>query len=345
MGGTYDAADLLPMMARTVAQGVGARRVAVWLRIGGNLVEEASWPLRTGDEAAAPVPASKELSDIEGDLVVPVSHHGELLGAIAVAKPPAEPITPTEKTLLDDVSAQAGLVLSNVRLVEDLRSSRQRLVSAQDQERRRLERNLHDGAQQSLVSVALMLRMLRGRIDAEDAVRAAIDQASQQLGQAIDELRELARGIHPAILTDRGLGPALSALVERSPVPVVLRYDLEERPSGPVEGSLYFVVAEALTNVAKYARASQVTITVARTVDSVVLDVIDDGVGGADHRRGSGLSGLADRVAAVDGTLEIHSPPGGGTRLTCRIPVGPVRRQPDDTADGTRPPAPVGLRH
>ena len=345
MGGTYDAADLLPMMSRTVAQGVGARSVAVWLRIGANLVEEARWPVGTEAEAAAPVIASGEVSDIEGDLVVPVRHHGELLGAIAVAKPPTEPITPTEEKLLDDVAAQAGLVLSNVRLVEDLRSSRHRLVSAQDEERRRLERNLHDGAQQSLVSVALMLRMLRGRIDAADAARAAIDQASQQLGQAIDELRELARGIHPAILTDRGLGPALSALVERSPVPVVLRYDLDERPSGPVEGSLYFVVAEALTNVAKYARASEVTITVTRAADSVVLDVIDDGVGGADHRRGSGLSGLADRIAAVDGTLEVKSPPGSGTRLTCRIPVRPVPRQPDDAPDGTRPPTAVGLSH
>ena len=346
MGGSYDAGALLPMMARTIAQGVGASHVDVWLGIGAGLVREASWP-PTVDERpttlAASVDTVDEMGTLEGDRVVAVRHHGELLGAITVLKPPTEPITPAEDKLLDDVAAQAGLVLRNVRLIEELRSSRQRLVSTQDEERRRLERNLHDGAQQSLVSVALMLRTVRPRFDAEsDTLGAALDQASEQLALAIDELRELARGIHPAILTDRGLGPAVESLAERSPVPVVLRYELEGRPDKTIEGALYFVVAEALTNVAKYAQASQVTVTVAGSSDTLMLDIVDDGVGGADRARGSGLRGLEDRVAVVDGTLEVHSPFGGGTRLACRIPIEPLGQQTDVTPDEFRPATPLG---
>ncbi len=332
MGGTYDAADLLPTMARTVAQGVGASQVDVWLRIRSRFVCEASWQPGDAGRTEGPPAAVDDMSGLKGDRVVPVRHHGELLGAITVVKALGNPITPVEDKLLDDVAAQAGLVLRNVRLIEDLRSSRQRLVSAQDDERRRLERNLHDGAQQSLVSVALMMRMMRARLGS-DAVQAAemLEEASQQLGLAIDELRELARGIHPAILTDRGLGPALKSLTERSPVPVVLHDNLEERLGGTVEATLYYVVAEALTNVAKYAEASEVTIAVGLSDDAVVLEVSDDGAGGADSSKGSGLRGLSDRVAAVDGTLEVHSPPGRGTRLSCRIPTGQTARRLENT--------------
>jgi signal transduction histidine kinase len=319
MGGTYAAADLVPMMARTVAQGVGARRVDVWLAVGPGLVREATWPL----EPAGRVPqaTADSIADLRGDRVVPVRHHGDLLGALTVVKPPGEPVTPVEDKLLDDVAAQAGLVLRNARLIDDLRSSRQRLVTTSDEERRRLERNLHDGAQQNLVSVALMLRAVRGRLGPDDAVGTALDLASQQLATAIEELRELARGIHPAILTDRGLAPALRSLAERSPVPVVVDYRLAARPPANIEGTLYFVAAEALANVAKYAYASEVTVRVTATDATVTLAVDDDGVGGADDTRGSGLRGLVDRVSVVDGTLHVCSPRGGGTHLTCTVPV------------------------
>ncbi len=275
--------------------------------------------------------------------MVPVRHHGDLLGAITVVKPTGEPVTPAEDSLLNDVAAQAGLVLRNERLIEELRSSRQRLVSTQDEERRRLERNLHDGAQQSLVAVALMVRMVRTRLGADDdTAGAALDRASEQLALAIDELRELARGIHPAILTDRGLGPAIGSLAERSPVEVVVDYQLDERPDEVVEATLYFVVAEALTNIAKYAHATHATVTVTRAADLLTVEVSDDGIGGADHTRGSGLRGLADRVAVADGSLDIHSPPGSGTRLTCTVPVAPAPHQFDVIPGDTYVPAPVG---
>src|SRR4051794_17298614 len=211
--------------------------------------------------------------------------------------------------------AQAGLVLRDVRLVEDLRRSRQRVVSSADEERRRLERNLHDGAQQSLVSVALLINTACARLGpgAAGSLGPALEQAAAQLRAAIEELRELARGIHPAILTERGLGAAISSLAERSPVPVNVDYRIEERPPAAVEATVYFVVAEALTNIAKYAHATEASVTVRQDGPLLRLEVADDGIGGADQSRGSGLRGLADRVAVVDGTLTVESPPGRGT--------------------------------
>jgi signal transduction histidine kinase len=336
MGSTYAASDLVPMMARTVAQGVGASRVEIWLAVGRGLVPEATWPKNPPGQA--PQAMVDTIDDLYGDRVVPVRHQGELLGALAVVKPGGEPVTPVEDKLLDDVAAQAGLVLRNARLIDDLRSSRQRLVTSSDEERRRLERNLHDGAQQNLVSVALMLRAVRSRLGPDDTVGTALDLASEHLATAIDELRELARGIHPAILTDRGLGPALRSLAERSPVPVVVDYRLSERPAANVEGTLYFVTAEALANVAKYAHASEVKVRVTSTDGTVTVTVDDDGVGGADDANGSGLRGLVDRVAVVDGSLHVSSPPGGGTHLTCTVPVVAAPTGPLDETETTLAP-------
>jgi signal transduction histidine kinase len=328
VGGSYGAGELLPTMARTVAEGVGAARTEVWLSSARGLVREAVWP----DEVAPDdvVVAGADPSRLAGDRVVEVRHQGELLGALSVSKAVGEQLTPAEEKLLDDVAAQAGLVLRNVRLIEDLRSSRQRLVTTADQERARLERNLHDGAQQSLVSVALMLSTARSRLGpTAQGLGTALEQATEQLRAAIDELRELARGIHPVILTERGLGPAIGSLAERSPVPVKVDYRLEqERLPAAVEASLYFVVAEALTNIAKYAHATQVTVTVSQVGRAVIVEVADDGIGGADESRGSGLRGLADRVAVVDGTLTVTSPPGRGTTLTCEVPVADANRAP-----------------
>jgi signal transduction histidine kinase len=208
--------------------------------------------------------------------------------------------------------------------LEELRASRARLLEAGDAERRRLERDLHDGAQSRLVGLALLLRSARTRATADPELTTLLDRAQEELQTSLGELRELARGIHPAVLTERGLAPALDGLVSRAPVPVTVETDTVERLPGPVESAAYFVVSEALANVAKYARASHATVRVRRENGRVTVDVTDDGVGGADAARGSGLRGLADRVAALDGTLSLDSPPGRGTRLHAEIPCAPL---------------------
>jgi signal transduction histidine kinase len=314
--------DLLPRMARIVAEGSGAARADVWLHVGAELVREATWPAGNGQtRVVAPVGEDRKPSD--SDAAIPVRHQGELLGVIGVKKAAGEAMTPAELKLLEDLASQAGLVLRNVRLIEELRTSRQRLVTAQDEERRRLERDLHDGAQQRLVAISLALRMARGMVrpDANPDLGPRIDQAAEQLTLALSELREFARGIHPAILTERGLVPALNSLAERSPVPATVEATAPERLPPQVEATAYFMVSEALANVGKYGNATGVQIRAKADEGSLFVEVIDDGVGGADPTRGSGLRGLGDRVAAVDGTLEVHSPPGEGTRLTVRIPV------------------------
>jgi signal transduction histidine kinase len=231
--------------------------------------------------------------------------------------------------LLGSVAAAAGLAVQNERLqaelrarVEDLRASRARIVEAGTHERRRLERNLHDGAQQRLVALSLTLRLAQGKLhDNPDAANQLLNAAQDELNLALGELRELARGIHPAVLSDRGLSAALEALAGRAPIPVNLEHVPEQRLPEPIEAAAYFVIAEALTNVVKYAHASQATVRVAQRNGHAVVEVADDGVGGADPGRGTGLRGLADRVSALDGRIEIESPAGAGTRLRAEIPV------------------------
>ncbi len=206
--------------------------------------------------------------------------------------------------------------------VEDLRGARERIIAAADEERRRIQRDLHDGAQQRLVSLALILSMAESRLESEPA-RAAelIAQAREEAQQAIGELRELAGGIHPAVLSDHGLCAALEALASRAPVPVRVVGELGEKVRPAVEAAAYFVTSEALANVAKYAEANEAFVELALENGNLRLCVRDDGVGGADPANGSGLRGLRDRVDALDGRLELHSPPGEGTRLTVEIPV------------------------
>jgi signal transduction histidine kinase len=230
--------------------------------------------------------------------------------------------------LIRTVGAALALALENERLdaalrarVEELRASRSRIVQAADAERRRLERDLHDGAQQHLVSLALNLRLARGKVESDPAAAAELlDETMAELTQATDELRELARGIHPAVLTDRGLAAALQALAGRAPMPVELLEIPEERLPAAVESAAYFVVAEALTNVVRYAQASRAEVTVERLNGRVIVEVRDDGVGGADPAEGSGLRGLGDRVAALDGRLDVTSPKGEGTRVRAEVP-------------------------
>jgi signal transduction histidine kinase len=231
---------------------------------------------------------------------------------------------------VDAIGAAASLALENERLdaelrskVEELRGSRERMLSIGLEERRRLERDLHDGAQQRLVSMALNMRLARTRLrDDPDSAEELLDSAGEELEAALGELRELARGIHPAVLSDRGLDTALETLARRAPVPVDLERLPGERLPEAVELAAYYVVAEALTNVAKYASASHATVQVVRDNGRVVVQVADDGVGGADPEEGTGLRGLADRLAVIDGRLEIDSEPGRGTTITAKIPCG-----------------------
>ncbi|MGW5412284.1 sensor histidine kinase [Actinomadura geliboluensis] len=207
------------------------------------------------------------------------------------------------------------------RRTEHLQASRARGVDAAEFERRRIERDLHDGAQQRLLAVAMDIGRARAKLDDDpEGARALIEQAHAGTKEAITELRDLARGIYPAILTDRGLDPALSGLAGRAPVPVQVSVDLPERPPAAVESIAYFIVAESLANVAKYARATQVSVRVAREDRWVVVEVIDNGVGGATARRGGGLAGLADRAATIDGMLIVDSPPGGPTIIRADLP-------------------------
>jgi signal transduction histidine kinase len=229
---------------------------------------------------------------------------------------------------VDAIGAAASLALENERLeaelrskVEELRASRQRVLRIGLEERRRLERDLHDGAQQRLVSMALNMRLARARLREDPgSAENLLDGAAGELDAALEELRELARGIHPALLSERGLESALEMLARRSPLPVKLERVPTERLPEAVELVAYFVVAEALTNVAKYAAASRATVDIDRVNRKLVVQVKDDGIGGADPDAGTGLRGLSDRLAVIEGRLEIDSQPGRGTTITAKIP-------------------------
>jgi signal transduction histidine kinase len=252
-----------------------------------------------------------------------------------------------DPALLDEVEqvraagAAAALALANERLeaelranVEELRASRARIVESSDEARRRIERDLHDGAQQRLVSLALNLAMLRSKMDGDPESARELDAARSELDQALDELRELARGIHPSVLSDRGLEAAVDGLAQRAPLPVEVERMAPARLPDRIESAAYFVIAEALTNVAKYARATHASVSLTCDDARVLLEVTDDGVGGADPAIGSGLRGLLDRVSALGGTLDVDSRPGAGTTVRAVIPLHPMA--------AARPGAPLG---
>jgi signal transduction histidine kinase len=257
-----------------------------------------------------------------GAVAAPVHVGGRLWGVLVAATAMDEaPHEGLEQQLCDfaELVAQA---LANADAYEQLAASRARLVEVGDAERRRLERNLHDGAQQRLVSVALELSMVNAKLDTDpEGARALLSAAREHLSDGLDELRELARGIHPVVLTERGLGPALDALRSRAPVPVEIDEVPDERLPASVEAAAYYVVAEAITNVAKYARATGASVAVRRSDGVARVTVSDDGVGGADPGQGSGLRGLAARVEALNGRVDVDSPPAGGTRITAEIPL------------------------
>jgi signal transduction histidine kinase len=265
-----------------------------------------------------------ELADSKGDrAATPVSRNGEPVAALV-----HDAALLDERGLLDAVAGAAAIALENARLnvelrarLEELRGSRARIVEAGDAERRRLERNLHDGAQQRLVGVALQLRLLQNRVRGDAAAEELIVTAATELQASLQELRELARGLHPAVL-EHGLAAALQTLATRSAVETTVSYDADGRLPDPVELAAYFVASESLTNVAKYSHATHATVRVSRADSHARIEIADDGIGGADGSRGSGLRGLADRVEALDGTLHVTSPPGAGTTVTAELPCG-----------------------
>jgi PAS domain S-box-containing protein len=254
-------------------------------------------------------------------ITAPVLVSGRVWGAVAVTLTEGS-FPPETEERIGQFTSLVATALANAEAREELHASRARIVEAGDAERRRLERNLHDGAQQRLVSLSLSLRLaqakLRGDVHAADEI---LSGASVELALALEELRELARGIHPAVLTDRGLGAALESLADRTPLPVQFDQLPDDRLPAPVEAAAFYVVSEALANVAKYAEASSVNVRVAHEDGYAVVEVADDGIGGADPEGGSGLRGLSDRVAALEGRLAIVSPPGAGTRIRAEIPV------------------------
>jgi signal transduction histidine kinase len=274
------------------------------------------------DEASGTLAATVRRFGYRAGVAAPVSVGGRLWGVLAAATPSADPLPAGLEQRLCDFADLVAQALANADAYEKLAASRARVVEVGDAERRRLERNLHDGAQQRLVSVALQLNMVASRVESDPrAARELLAGAQEDLGQGLAELRELARGIHPIVLTERGLGPALEALLARAAVPVDIADLPDERLTPAVEAAAYYIIAEAITNVGRYAHASHATVSVRRANGTAKVVVSDDGAGGADPARGSGLRGLEARVEALDGRLEIDSPPGRGTRINAEIPM------------------------
>ena len=333
VAGTYDVEDVLPRMATLLGQGTGAREATVWLRVGAELRPSASWGSNGGELRSISM-ADGELPLVpDASKVVAVRYRDELLGALTITKPPNDPLTAAEDKLVDDLAEQAGLVLHNVRLTEELRAnldelraSRQRLVTAQDGERRRIERNIHDGAQQQLVALAVQARMAAGLAGTDpERERELLHHVQQGIQDALEDLRDLARGIYPPLLADQGLGAALEAQARRTVVPVAVEADAVGRYPQEAEAAVYFCVLEALQNVAKYAESSGATVRIVGSSDQLRFEVQDDGRGFDPDATGygTGVQGMVDRLAALGGELTVNSQPGLGTTVVGALPLGP----------------------
>lgn len=338
VAGTYATEDVLPRTARVIAEGTGAARAEVWLRVDRELVISATWPDEGRSDRRVAL-ANGELPTIAGaDRALPVRHQDELLGAVTVTKPPGEPLTPAEEKLLADLASQAGSVLRNVGLTAELRArleqlsaqagelraSRQRIVAAHDAERRRLERNIHDGAQQHLVALAVKLRLAKsmGAKNPDKAIRM-LEELQAETAEALDTLGDLSRGIYPTILEGHGIAAALEAQAAKSTLPARIEADGVGRYPIEAEAAVYFCCLEALQNATKHAAASAVEIRLSENGDELAFSVVDDGSGfdaGASPA-GSGLQNMRDRVAAIGGSVEITSSPGRGTTVSGHVPV------------------------
>jgi signal transduction histidine kinase len=321
IAGAYSTEEVLPRLARMLAEATGAERAEVWLRSGGSERLEAAWPAAVGTQDPSAGPAARADGRTQA---FAVEHHGERLGALRVTCSPREPLTPAGERLVGDVAAQAGLVLRNVGLIEDLRASRQRLVSAADEARRGLERNLHDGAQQQLVALRISLGLAR-QVVASSPGEAAdlLAQTEHQAEEALQEMRELAHGIYPPLLADLGLKAALEAQARKAALPVAVEASAVGRCSQDIEAAVYFCVLEALQNVAKYAQASAARVTLCQDGQCLEFTVADDGKGfdQATTPAGTGLQGISDRLAALGGSIDIASALGHGTQVTGRVPA------------------------
>jgi signal transduction histidine kinase len=322
----YASEDLLVHMARSMAEGTGARQARVWMRTEDLLWTAASWPLDLPRREAR-VEGSEVPPLDDATLVVPVRHWGDLLGALSITKAANDPLTTTEERLVTDLGAQAGLVLRNARLtqellarLEELKASRQRLVKAQDDERRRLERDLHDGAQQLLVALKIKAGLI-AKLASDPQLRQMAEELAHDTGDALDNVRDLARGIYPPLLASDGLVAALRAQAAKSTIPVNIEADGIGRYPQEAEAAVYFCVLEALQNIQKYARANGAVVTLGADDSTLRFTVRDDGVGfdPAQVRAGSGMQNMRDRLAALDGEVQITSTPGAGTTVTGRV--------------------------
>jgi len=331
MAGQLDVDVALDRMASVLAAATGAVRVEVWVRVGPRLRPQATWPHGSTPSAPVPLTGSAGLPAFDSATrAVAVRHGDELLGAITVQKPRNEAVSATEDKLLEHLASQAGLVLRNVGLtaelqarIDDLRASRRRLVRAQDDERQRIERNLHDGAQQQLVALNVQLTLLEDAASDPGEVREITGELRAGLRAALDDLRALARGIYPPLLADQGLRAALRAQADRAPLPVEVEADGIGRYPREAEAATYFCILEALQNVAKYARASRATVALSCPDGQLGFTVTDDGDGFDTTKaaHGTGLQGMADRLAAVGGALRVDSAPGSGTTVSGTLPV------------------------
>ena len=332
VGQTYANEELLPRMARALGEGTGAARADVWVRVGEELRPEATWPQDVEPLPARPASSVEEGVVTGASMSEPVRHRGELLGALTIEKRPGENLSATEEKLVRDLAAQAGLVMRNAGLTEELmdtiaqlRESRQRLVTAQDEERRKLERNLHDGAQQQIVALTVKLGLLARVVEREPAQAVSIaGQLQEDATEALEELRDLARGIYPPLLADQGLIAALQAQARKSAVPVTVEGDGIGRYAREAEAAVYFSCLEALQNVVKYASATRATVSLSDGEGALRFTVTDDGVGfdTTTSSYGTGLQGIADRLAALDGSIEVTSAVGAGTTVEGTLPVG-----------------------
>jgi signal transduction histidine kinase len=336
---TYTSDEVLPRLAHHLGEATGAVQARVWLAVGDRLVPGASWP-----EAEEALIESLSLQDgapphTAGiDRFVPVQHRGELLGALSVAKAPRDPVRPIEDELLEHLASQAGLVLRNVRLTTELlarldelswraseiRVSRERIVARQDDERRRIERNLHDGAQQHLVAIAVKLRLAITLVSRDsERARMMLTGLRSDMNDALETLRDLAQGIYPAVLSEHGLASALGAQAERSEIRTTITADGIGRYPIETEVAIYFCCLEAMQNFVKYSRATEAVVKIKEIDRELAFTVTDNGMGFASNatKYGSGLSSMADRLESVGGTLKINSVPGKGTTVEGRVPL------------------------
>ena len=336
---SYRHEDVLPHIAELTAAGTGSVRAEVWLQVSGELLLASRWPV-SGDRVPRLSMPTADLPEIRGaDRTVPVRDGDQLLGAIAIAKRPGEVPTPDEERLLADVASQAGLILRNVRLTAELtarldelseiadevRASRRRIVETQDQERRRLERDIHDGAQQHLVALAVKLRMARTMADRDPArARTMIGEIHTLTDSALENLRDLTRGIYPPTLVEKGVAAALRENALRSGARATVTTKGTRRADPASEAAAYFACLEAIQNAAKHAPGCTVRVEIVGTQGVLGFTVSDDGPGFDPEVaiRGAGLRNMEDRLAVVGGLLEITSRPGGGTRIVGRIPLG-----------------------